>query len=663
MKDKVPTDIKPPEIKLLEYRPDDAISEIHPELQAVIDAFRATFKYLKKGYIISWLDFRYIEVSPNISEYIWVTREKLLNKLPSEISVSEQEKVIIKQLQDTIEWKPEYSIEFQVKIKDTWDTMILEKVTQAILDSKWKIIGILSVFTDITDEKLQEKSFRESQNIWMVWTYNVNFVLKKWEWSDVLYKIFGIDDKIERNIDLWFELIHPDDREMMHNYLQDILKWKIKKFDKQYRIIRKDNWEIRWVHWLGTIEFDTENNAISMDWTIIDITVQKRLEKEKADLEKLIEQLKSVLDNIKKIKEARSVVSEIAPKYSENAEKILENLEKLRPVLKKTENIQLVYLCMEACKKILSNTEVLQELTENKEYEKTSIDIYKSIQNIFSLFNITGSKIKTKIYFHEKEFFIDWNELLIGKIFMELIKNSASAINDKWYEDNIENWIKVKAENYTVIGIDKTGLPSWDYVHIKIKDTWKWMSKDEVKRSFDILYTTKPESLAETQGVWLSRVLKYINDLGGSVDIESIEWVWTTINIYLQRTLSQLKQNLNRWVRTMWDWEKILIVTDNQDNLKTLKQLLLLQNFTPIFVSDKNEGLELIKETKDIKLVMVESLHWENKMIIRSLEKNKWIDNNIFSSINADRENEITIDKQHTQPLVLTIRKILDEKM
>jgi hypothetical protein len=53
---------------------------------------------------------------------------------------------------------------------------------------------------------------------------------------------------------------------------------------------------------------------------------------------------------------------------------------------------------------------------------------------------------------------------------MELFSNSICAINDK-RNINTNNLIKVKAENQTITGRDKTALPQGDYVRISIQDT------------------------------------------------------------------------------------------------------------------------------------------------------------------------------------------------
>jgi PAS domain-containing protein len=83
------------------------------------------------------------------------------------------------------------------------------------------------------------------------------------ELSQELRFIFGFQDSITlNNIETWLDIIHLMIKEMMEEYLQEcILNQNL--FRKEYRIIRKNDGEIRWVDGWGNI-FDDEANELSM---------------------------------------------------------------------------------------------------------------------------------------------------------------------------------------------------------------------------------------------------------------------------------------------------------------------------------------------------------------------------------------------------------------
>jgi PAS domain-containing protein len=137
-----------------------------------------------------------------------------------------------------------------------------------------------TMFRDISDYKLamealraSEYFFKESQKAGNIGSYKTDFVSGFWVSSEVLDGIFGIDKNYQRTVTGWIDIVHPDDREMITQYLNERVIAKREPFDKQYRIIRKSDQQVRWVHGLGQVTFDPDGKIIiSMTGTIQDIT-------------------------------------------------------------------------------------------------------------------------------------------------------------------------------------------------------------------------------------------------------------------------------------------------------------------------------------------------------------------------------------------------------
>ena len=131
-----------------------------------------------------------------------------------------------------------------------------------------------------SEEALRESTyfFKESQKAAFIGSYKTDFHDDHWESSEVLDQIFGIDKSYFRNVEGWVDLIHPDDKEMMINHLQiDIFKNR-NPFNKEYRIIRKSDKQVRWVHGLGEVTFDKNGLPLSLIGTIQDITERHQIE-------------------------------------------------------------------------------------------------------------------------------------------------------------------------------------------------------------------------------------------------------------------------------------------------------------------------------------------------------------------------------------------------
>ena len=138
---------------------------------------------------------------------------------------------------------------------------------------------------DITDRKkavrelfVSEKLLRESQIIAGLGNYALDLRTGNWTSSAMLDTVFGIDTAYERTMEGWKSIIHSDDREMMDDYLNNIVSGQKKLFDKEYRFVRRYDGAVRWAHGLGVLELDPQGNILNMHGTIQDITDRKRSE-------------------------------------------------------------------------------------------------------------------------------------------------------------------------------------------------------------------------------------------------------------------------------------------------------------------------------------------------------------------------------------------------
>jgi diguanylate cyclase (GGDEF)-like protein/PAS domain S-box-containing protein len=164
---------------------------------------------------------------------------------------------------------------------DKW----LNSLKYAVRGPGGEVIGVFGVAHDITghrqtQERLREKeeTLREAQTIAGLGTYRMDIESGHWESSEVLDHILGIGTDHEHNLEAWESILHPTDRAMMIDYFKNEVVGKAKPFDKEYRIIRASDGEVRWVHGMGRLEFDTDNKPLRMLGTIRDITSHTQLD-------------------------------------------------------------------------------------------------------------------------------------------------------------------------------------------------------------------------------------------------------------------------------------------------------------------------------------------------------------------------------------------------
>ena len=118
----------------------------------------------------------------------------------------------------------------------------------------------------------------EAQEVASLGFYVHDIATGVWTSSSVLDRIFGIPVDYPRTVEGWDDLVHPDERQAMLDYFRKEVVGERKPFQREYRIVRHGDKQVRWVHGLGRLEFNEEGRPVSMLGTIQDITERKRAE-------------------------------------------------------------------------------------------------------------------------------------------------------------------------------------------------------------------------------------------------------------------------------------------------------------------------------------------------------------------------------------------------
>jgi PAS domain S-box-containing protein len=106
--------------------------------------------------------------------------------------------------------------------------------------------------------------------------YSFDFHSNKLMVSSKISHLYGYSpDEFKKNLNLWKEVIHPEDIDKVNEIEQDLLKEKVGI--KEHRILLP-NGEIKWVQKRITPIFDANRNLIKINGIDIDITHRKRVE-------------------------------------------------------------------------------------------------------------------------------------------------------------------------------------------------------------------------------------------------------------------------------------------------------------------------------------------------------------------------------------------------
>jgi two-component system, NarL family, sensor histidine kinase UhpB len=102
-------------------------------------------------------------------------------------------------------------------------------------------------------------------------------------WSPRFREIIGVGDETEASLEEFLARVHPDDRPGVADAMRRHLS-EGGDFDRQYRIVRADTGEERWVHARARIERDRRGRPFRVLGVGMDVTVQKQSEGERDEL-------------------------------------------------------------------------------------------------------------------------------------------------------------------------------------------------------------------------------------------------------------------------------------------------------------------------------------------------------------------------------------------
>ena len=177
------------------------------------------------------------------------------------------------------------ALDFRITRPDG-EERILHREYGVLFGENGKAVRMFGTVQDITERKRNELELRRSrenlahsQRIAGLGSFERDLVTGKWEWSDELYRIHGVE-RDDPRLDVTFlrSLVHPEDRDKF-DQVRDLAARSEPIPPADFRIIRPDGAE-RILHRECELVHDAEGNAVRLVATLQDITERRRVELE-----------------------------------------------------------------------------------------------------------------------------------------------------------------------------------------------------------------------------------------------------------------------------------------------------------------------------------------------------------------------------------------------
>jgi PAS domain S-box-containing protein len=156
-------------------------------------------------------------------------------------------------------------------------------------DGETVIDGLLQ---DITARKQAERALQESEEKYRIIIANINEIVYKVDISrdtfagtvqfvsDEVKNIIGYRaEEFYQDPGLWFQIIHPEDRDALAEVTKKIVTTK-KTWTRLYRILHKDTKEYRWMEDRVVPQVDDAGKVVALFGVARDITLRKRAQDE-----------------------------------------------------------------------------------------------------------------------------------------------------------------------------------------------------------------------------------------------------------------------------------------------------------------------------------------------------------------------------------------------
>jgi signal transduction histidine kinase/CheY-like chemotaxis protein len=448
-------------------------------------------------------------------------------------------------------------------------------------------------FNDITErqrvvEALRESEyfFKESQRAANIGSYKLNFLTGKWDASEVLFSLFGIDQEYPKTIEGWLALVYHDDRPMMDQYFRDDVIAKRHSFDKEYRIVRKSDGAVRWIHGLGKIVADQNNQLVTMTGTILDITERKHAEIER-------EKLQAQLTQAQKMESVGRLAGGVAHDFNNMlgvilgyTELAMEKAPPQDPLHADLEEIQ------KAAQRSADLTRQLLAFASKQTVAPKVLDLNDTVERMLKILRrLIGENIVLAWKPGHGLWPIRIDPTQIDQMLANLCVNARDAINGA-------GKVTIETANASFDEEDCANhadfLPG-DYVLLAVSDNGCGMSPENVAHLFEPFFTTK--EVGKGTGLGLASMYGAIKQNHGFVNVYSELGKGTTFKIYLPRDTTQghaeTKESHPQIERGS---ETILLVEDEPAILRMTGIILEKLGYNVLAASSPSEALRLAQE-------------------------------------------------------------------
>lgn len=373
--------------------------------------------------------------------------------------------------------------------------------------------GLSVYFKDISSRKWVEEEVKTAKERYELVAkatreavYDWDFISGKLEWSDVYYSQYGYN-RIEKskNLEQWVKNIHPEDREVVLQKMNEAINSSGDQWDCEYRLIREDK-KIAVVLERGFITRDKAGKALRMIGSLQDITELKQNERALEELNfKLQQQADDLAVSNAELEQFAYIASHDLQEPLRMVTSFLNQLQKKYEGQLDDRARQYIHFAADGAVRM---RQIILDLLEYSRvdrlnYQIEQIDLNKMLREIMQLHKNIIAESGAKIIFEE----------------LPVIKAAVTPLQ-RLLSNLITNSIKYRRNEETpIVSIQVAETSS--HWKISIEDNGIGIEEEFFEKIFVIFQRLHPREEFSGTGIGLAICKKIVENHGGKIWVDS----------------------------------------------------------------------------------------------------------------------------------------------
>jgi PAS domain S-box-containing protein len=464
-----------------------------------------------------------------------------------------------------------------------------------LLDTAWSIMAQRR-----SDEALRESEARlaESQRVARIGHYVFEPGTGRWTSSKVLDEILGIGPDFVRDVAGWIQIVHPDHRQEMRDYLADQVLRQRLPFNRRYPIVRVADGRERWVQGLGRLDVDGEGRVTRMFGTIQDVTEQVEAEDARQRLEQKMLQAQ-------KLESLGVLAGGIAHDFNNLLMAVMGNAELARLTLPAgSPAVEYLQEVLRASTRAADLSRQMLAYSGRGTFRVETVDLNQLVGETTGMLRVSISKkAALSVVPGEGIPCVSADATQLRQVLMNLVINASEALGEESGTITIATGVRHGDSRFFADAAAGGEMGKGEYVFLEVADTGCGMDRETLGRIFDPFFTTKFTG----RGLGLAAVQGIVRGHRGALKVDSEPGRGTSVTVYLPAAAEGAAADSPVGPEENWRGSGRVLLVDDEEHLRSVARRMLSRlGFSVVEAADGQEAVDLYRAGLPFDLVIMD---------------------------------------------------------